>query len=127
MGNQASSSSSYLGRPSSDLKFRSGPRAEGVPAPMSQHCASYDKLVAHGQFKDYLLSHLDNTHLISSIISNSDKDKVVFEGVTPSLSGDLNSGAAGGANARGDIFASLKLLQNLNRAGVSVSSRIYEP
>jgi hypothetical protein len=85
---------------------------------MSQHCASYDKLIAHGQFKDYLLSHLDSTHLISSIISSSDKDKIVLEGVTPSLSADLGSAAT----PRTDIAASLKLLQSLNRAGVSVST-----
>ena len=110
MGNH---NSFILGDPSDDLKFKTGAKLDVVPSPGGAASTTYEKLTGLGNFKNYLLGHLDSTYFISSILQHSFDDSTLLQGIQHFMSMD--------PQYRTDVMTSIKTFQKLSAAGVCVS------
>ena len=63
MGNTQSQKQHEFLYPSASLAYKVGTKNEGIPYPAAGR-AAIDKLVLTPEFKNYVLSHLDDEHLM---------------------------------------------------------------
>lgn len=110
MGNQ---SSYVLGSPSDELKFKSGVKSESVPSPFGPKASTFEKLVSSPEFKNYLLSNLESSYFLSSVVNKSDDESVLLQGIHHFQ--NLNP------DHRAATVASIKQFQRMSTAGICVS------
>jgi hypothetical protein len=82
MGNKISEPASRAsGVPIDELRLKTGDKLEPIAYPLVTSVSSYDKLFSNSNFKDFLLSNLDNNNFICSIIQNSHDNTIVLNGI----------------------------------------------
>ena len=109
MGNH---NSFVIGDPCDELKFKTGAKTDPVPSPGGAASSTFDKLIGMGNFKNYLLGHLDSTYFVSSLVDKSYEEGVLLQGIQHFLSLD--------PQYRSDTLASIKMFQKLSAAGICV-------
>lgn len=63
--------------PSTDLKWKTGKKVSAIPCPYLADVTSLDRLARNIEFKDYILRNIDSDYLVTSMLSNSDKDELL--------------------------------------------------
>lgn len=113
MGNQ---NSAVLGTPSQELKFKAGVKSEPVPSPAGALSSTFEKLISSVNFKNYLLSHLDSSYFVSSLIQHGADDAILLQGIRHFQNLD--------PELRAETVSYIAQFQRLSSAGVCVSCYI---
>lgn len=131
MGNQSSSRNRVEGIPSEDITLKDGDRQKPdrtitndniscafIPCPLQAN-ATYRSLFNNCDFKSYVLSNMDSTPLISSILQNIDKESLLLDGIAYHQLIDKNH--------KKQLHKEINKFQSFPLAGIHVSSllRIY--
>lgn len=81
MGNAQSHRQHSFLYPPAALAFKSGAKAEGIPSPLAAGRPQFEHLVQNPEFKNYVLSHLDDEALVMSLLQNAASEDAILASI----------------------------------------------